>query len=206
MVVGRSSRDESSRGPGRPRSERVNSAILMAALDMLADVGFDRTTMEGVAERAGVSKASLYLRWSSKEDLVVAVVQEFVREITIPDTGTIEGDLLHLMRDAVRVYRGKAGAVMPGLVSALAYDPRLANSLRRIFLKPRRKALRVVLERAVQRGELHEDIDYELALDFLGGPLFYRLLITGAPLDDDFARHLVSAMLNGLRPQGAQGS
>lgn len=193
-----------SRGPGRPRSEKVDSAILMAALDMLAEVGFDRTTMEGVAERAGVSKASLYLRWSSKEDLVVAVVQQFVSEIKIPDTGTIEGDLLHLMRDAVRVYRGKPGAVMPGLVSALAYNPGLADSLRRIFLKPRRTALRVVLERAVRRGELHEGIDYELALDFLGGPLFYRLLITGAPVDGEFARHLVSAMLNGLVPQGAQ--
>lgn len=193
----------SARGIGRPRSEQVDEAILEAGLDLLATAGFDRLTMEGVAARAGVSKATLYLRWSSREDLVVAVVERFVSEIAIPDTGAIEGDLLHLMHDAVRVYRGRAGAVMPGLVSALAYHPRLAESLRRLFLKPRRAALRTVLERGVRRGELREDLDYELALDFLGGPLFYRLLITGGPLDDQLARGVVSALLHWLSARGA---
>lgn len=185
-------------GRGRPRSKRVDEAILEAALEALATVGFDRMSMEGVAELAGVSKSTLYLRWSSKEALVVAVVEWFVSEITIPDTGTLEGDLQQLMHDAVRVYQGRPGAIMPGLVSALAYDPQLAESLRQIFLKPRRAALRTVFERGVRRGELREDLDYELALDFLGGPLFYRLLITGGALDDELARGVVSVMLYGL--------
>jgi AcrR family transcriptional regulator len=181
----------------------VDEAILDAGLDLLATVGFDRTTMEGVAERAGVSKATLYLRWSSKEDLVVAVVDRFVGEITLPDTGTIEGDLLHLMQDAVRVYRGRPGEVMPGLLSALAYRPQLEHALRQVFLEPRQAALQRVLERGVRRGELRANLDYELALDFLGGPLFYRLLVTGGPLDDPLARGVVSAMLYGLASRGA---
>lgn len=189
---------QEARGAGRPRSAEADEAIINAGLDLLATIGFDRMTMEGVAEQAGVSKATLYLRWSSKEDLIVAVIEHFVSEITIPDTGTVEGDLLHLMQDAVRVYSGSLGAVMPGLVSALAYSPRLAKSLREHFLKPRRAALRTVLERAVERGELRDDLDYELALDFIGGPLFYRLLITGGALDDGLSRGVVSTMLRGL--------
>lgn len=188
---------------GRPRSKQADEVILTAALDLLATVGFDRMAMEGVAERAGVGKATLYLRWSSKEELVVAVVERFVSEITLPDTGTIEGDLLHLMHEAVRVYRGRPGDVMPGLVSALAYSPRLADALKDVFLKPRRAALRTVLERGVERGELRKDLDYELALDFLGGPLFYRLLITEGPLDDALAHGVVSTMLHGLSARGA---
>lgn len=204
-MTGRKSDDRTStRGIGRPRSAEVDEAILAAGLDLLATVGFDRMTMEGIAERAGVSKATLYLRWSSTEDLVVAVVGRFVSEISIPDTGSAEGDLLHLVHEAVRVYRGKAGAVMPGLVSALASNPRLADSLRQVFLLPRRAALRSVLERGVRRGELRADLDYELALDFLGGPLFYRLLVTGGPLDDALAGGVVSAMLHGLAARGAQ--
>lgn len=201
MERGRS-RQRVTRGIGRPRSEQVDEAILEAGLDSLAAVGFERMTMEGVAERAGVSKATLYLRWSSKADLVVAVVERFVSEIALPDTGTIEGDLLQLMRAAVRVYRGKAGDVMAGLVSALAHDRRLADSLRQTFLNPRRAALREVLERGVRRGELREDLDYELALDFLGGPLFYRLLITGGPLDDALANGVVAVMLQSLSAPG----
>jgi AcrR family transcriptional regulator len=189
---------QEARGAGRPRSAQADEQIINAALDLLATVGFDRITMEGVAERAGVSKATLYLRWSSKEDLIVTVIGRFVSDITIPDTGAIEGDLLHLMRAAVRVYSGRYGAVMTGLASALAYSPRLAESLREHFLKPRLAALRTVLERAVERGELRDDLDYELALDFLGGPLFYRLLITGGPLDEGLSRGVVSTMLRGL--------
>lgn len=188
------------RGLGRPRSLELDEAILQAGLDQLA-IGFDRMTMEAVAEQAGVSKATLYLRWSTKEDLVVAVVDRFVSDIAIPDTGTIEGDLLHLMRDAVRVYRGRAGLVMPGLLSALAHNERLAETLRRRFLEPRRSALRTVIQRGMRRGELRQDIDYEVTLDFLGGPLFYRLLVTGGSLDDRLVRGVVSVMLHGLSTQ-----
>lgn len=203
MGAGEHENRSGSRGIGRPRSPQVDAAILEAGFDQLAAVGFDRLTMEAVAERAGVSKATLYLRWSTKEDLVVAVVDRFVSEIAIPDSGTVEGDLVHMMEDAVRVYGGRPGAVIPGLLSALAYNKRLAETFRGRFLGPRRTALRTVIDRAVRRGEFPESVDRELALDFLGGPLFYRLLLTGGPLDQRLARDVVSVMLYGLSTRGA---
>lgn len=189
---------ESGSGPGRPRSERATRSILTAALDVMAEDGFEGLTMEGVAERAGVGKATVYRRWSSKPALVRAAVASFVSEIGLPDTGDVREDLLELEREAVAVYRGKPGRLMPGLVSAMALHPELAEAVREDFLRARRGALRTVLERGVERGELRADIDLELALDFLGGPLFYRLLITGGPLNDELAEGVVDVMLQGL--------
>lgn len=185
-------------GRGRPRSERADRAVREATLELLAEHGYGGLTMAGIAERAGVGKTTLYRRYSSPEEAVAGAVEGFVSEITIPDTGTLEGDLLHLMRQAVRVYRGTPGRVMPSLVSAMARDAGLARVVREEFLRSRRAALRAVLERAIRRGELREGIDLELALDVLGGPLFYRLLITGGPIDDDLARGVVKVMLGGV--------
>lgn len=187
-----------SRPAGRPRSERVDRAILGATLALLAEVGWGRMTMEGIARRARVGKAAIYRRWRGLDAVLVAAVERMVSEIAIPDTGTIRGDLLELMRQAVALYGGEAGRIMPGLVSAMAHHEEVARAVRGGFLAPRRAALREVLGRAVARGELRADVDSELALDFLGGPLFYRLLVTGGPLDDELAEGTVEVMLRGL--------
>lgn len=183
---------------GRPRSEEASRAILAATIDSLAEDGFEGLTMEGVAGRAGVGKTTIYRRWSSKEALVRAAVEAFVSGIAIPNSGSVREDLLALEREAVGVYRGKPGRVMPGLVSAMARHPELAASVREDFLRSRRAALRTVLRRGIERGEIREDADLELALDFLGGPLFYRLLVTGGPLDAALAEGVVDVMLHGL--------
>ncbi len=186
------------RAVGRPRSERVHGAILSATLTSLAEDGWSGLSMEGIARRAGVGKAALYRRWKSLEEVVTAAVDEMVSEIEIPDEGSIEADLLELMHQAVALYRGVSGRMMPGLVAAMAQHESVARAVRKGFLAPRRRALGRVLERAVARSELRGDLDHELALDFLGGPLFYRLLITGGPLDDALARGTVDVMLRGL--------
>ena len=170
---------------GRPRDERADRAILAAALGLMAEHGVRDLRMDDVAERAGVGKATIYRRYRSKDDLVTAAVAGLVSEITVPDTGSTRGDLLGLMRRAVKVYRGSVEAgVMPGLVDAMSRDVELARSVREGFLAGRRAALRAVLERGIDRGDLRADLDLELALDVLGGPLFYRLLITGGPIDE----------------------
>jgi len=184
-------------GPGRPRSARVDRAILDATMDLLAADGFDGLTMEGIAERAGVGKATLYRRYKSRTEVVVATVAAFVEEITIPDTGMVEEDLILLEQQAVEVYQGRAGRVLPGLLAAMAASPDVAEAMRTGFLRARRQALATVVERGVARGELREDTNVELALDLLGGPLFYRLLVTGGSLDD-LARGVVRIMLHGM--------
>lgn len=188
--------------PGRPRSEQANQAILQAVLELVAERGYQGLTMEAIAERAGVGKATLYRRWSSPDAVLEAASEAFVREIGVPDTGTIRGDLLALLHGAIQVYRGLPGRVMPGLVSAMAQNPRLASSVREGFLASRRAALRAVVERGIRRGELRPDTDVEITLDLVGGPLMYRLLVTGGPVDDSVAETVVDSVLTGIAARG----
>jgi AcrR family transcriptional regulator len=143
-----------------------------------------------------------YRRHRSKDDLVTAAVAALVdQEIVVPDTGSTRADLLALMREAVELYRGSVpGRLMPNLVSAMAERPELAQVFREGFLIRRRLALTEVLHRGVERGDLRPDIDLELALDLLGGPLFYRLLITGGPLDEQLAEGVTELILRGFAP------
>jgi AcrR family transcriptional regulator len=186
---------------GRPRDERADRAIVTAALELIAEHGVSDLRMDDVADRARVGKATIYRRYRSKDELVTAAVAALVGEITIPDTGSTRDDLLRLMRRAVKLYSGSVEAgVMPGLVDAMSRDAELAHSVRTGFLASRRDALRAVLERGVERGDLRADSDLELALDVLGGPLFYRLLITGGPIDRRLADGVVNLMLRGFAP------
>jgi AcrR family transcriptional regulator len=184
---------------GRPREVRLDGAILAATLELVAEVGIHDFRMDDVAERAGVGKAAIYRRYRSKDELVTATVAALVSEITVPDTGSTREDLLALMCEAVEVYRDpvKAG-VMPSLVGAMPQRPALARAIRGGFLAQRRAALRAVLDRGVARGDLRADLDVELALDVLGGALFYRLLVTGGPIDADLAEGVAELILRGF--------
>ncbi len=165
----------------------------------MAERGAHDLRMEDVADRAGVGKATIYRRHRSKEELITAAVAGLVSEITVPDTGSTRADLLALMRNAVGVYRGSVqAAVMPSLLEAMSRDADLARLVREGFLARRRDALSAVLERGIDRGDLRADLDRELALDVLGGPLFYRLLITGGPIDEQLAEGVVELILRGF--------
>jgi AcrR family transcriptional regulator len=189
------------RSLGRPREERADRAILRATLELIAEHGVGDLRMDGIADRARVGKATIYRRYRSKDELVTAAVAALVSEIEVPDTGSTQGDLLGLMRSAVEVYNGSVeAAAMPSLVDAMSRDVELARAVREGFLAGRRAALRVVLERGVERADLRDDLDFELALDVLGGPLFYRLLVTGGPIDADLARGVVELILRGFAP------
>jgi AcrR family transcriptional regulator len=189
------------RPTGRPRDERADRAILAAALELMAEQGVRDLRVDDVARRAGVGKATIYRRYRSKEELVTATVAQLVSEISLPDTGSTRSDLQALMQNAVRVYSGSLeAAVMPGLVDAMSRDANLARTVREGFLAGRRAALRSVLERGVARGDLSTGLDFELALDVLGGPLFYRLLVTGGPIDERLAQGVAELILRGFAP------
>ena len=196
---------EATAGPGRPRSARADAAILDATLELLAEGGYAALTMEGIADRAGVGKATLYRRWKSPEEVVAAAVATFVEEIRIPDTGSLEEDLRLLMHRAVEVYRGRPGRVLPGLLAAMAASEEVGRAVREHFLDGRRAALATVVDRAVERGELDPAVDVELVLDFLGGPLFYRILVTGGALDDALAGGVVDVVLRGVGQPSSGG-
>jgi AcrR family transcriptional regulator len=189
------------RAIGRPRDARADRAIVEATLELIAEQGVDELCVDDVARRAGVGKAAIYRRYRSKEELVADAVAGLVSEIEVPDAGSTRGDLLELMRQAVAVYSDPiAAGVMPGLLGAVGRDPQLASALRDGFLTGRRAALVEVLERGIRRGDLRRDLDLELALDTLGGALFYRLLVTGGPIDQRLANGVVELILRGFAP------
>ena len=185
--------------PGRTREARADRAISRATLELISERGASGLRIGDVAERAGVGRATIYRRHASKDALIRDVVGTLVSDIETVDTGSIRLDLLELMRAAVRVYCDPliAGA-MPSIVARMHVDPEIADGVQRGMLATRRAALCEILERGVDRGELPDALDYELALDVLAGPLFYRLLITGGPIDEQLARGTVDVLLHGL--------
>jgi len=193
---------EAERQLGRPRDARADRAILEATLELIAERGVYEFRTEDVAARAGVGKGAIYRRYGSKDELVTAAIAGLVNEeIVVPDSGSTGEDLLLLMREAVALYRGSlAGRLMPNLIGAMAQKPELARAVRDGFLAGRRAALSEVLRRGVERGDLRPDLDVELALDVLGGPLFYRLLVTGGPIDEQLAEGVADLILRGFSP------
>jgi AcrR family transcriptional regulator len=193
------SRASSGRAIGRPRETRADQAILAAVLELMAERGVSEVRMNDVAERARVGKAAIYRRYRSRDELIAAAVGALVSEIRVPNTGSTTEDLLALMRDAIEVYGNSVAArAMPSLVEAMSRDPELADAVRSGFLAGRRTALQEVLERGVTRGDLRPDLDFELALDVLAGPLFYRLLVTGGPMDERLAEGVVQLIVQGF--------
>jgi AcrR family transcriptional regulator len=162
--------------------------------------------MDDVASRAGVGKATIYRRYRSKDQLVMDAVGALVSEIEIPDSGSTRDDLLALMREAVELYSDSlAAGLMPTVVDEMSRNAELAAVARDRFLTGRRAALRAVFDRGVRRGDLRRDLDVELALDVLGGPLFYRLMITGGPIDERLAENIVELILRGFAPVAPPG-
>ncbi|HEX6037737.1 TetR/AcrR family transcriptional regulator [Longimicrobium sp.] len=193
-------------GPGRPRSEEAHTAILTASIDLIRDVGYDAVTMEGIAARAGVGKATVYRRWKSREALVVEAIGRIVAAVPDPDTGSTRGDLLALMTATLRMYEDPASAaLLSGLVAAMARSAPIADAVRTGFVGIREEAVRRVLRRGMARGDLRQDVDLELALHLLHGPMFYRFLITGGPVDAALATDCVDTVLRTFAPDGSAG-
>jgi AcrR family transcriptional regulator len=192
------------RGRGRPRSEKAQKAILAAAIELLLEQGLHAVSMDAVAGRAGVSKATIYRWWPSKELLALdALATEW--QVTAPDatrdTGSLRGDLLARLRPWLRQLRDKPyGRVVAGLVATAQADAEFAELYLERFVRPRRDAMRPVLLRAIDRGEISRTVDLEVALDLIYGPIYHRMLHGHAPLDERFARNLVDTILAGIAP------
>lgn len=179
------------RRPGRPRSEDLDLAIEAATLELLVEQGYAGLSVEGVAARAGVGKASIYRRWESKLELVLhSVVHRCQEHVVSPDTGALRSDLLELFGAMLQKYR-RDGAVMRAFVAEQSRHPELARAWRETFLSERRAAMREVLVRAVERGELAADSDLELLGDIGAALFWHRFAVTGAPLSDDLPRRIV---------------
>lgn len=194
-------RDDPPRGPGRPRSQHCRVAALEAAADLLEELPYSSVTIEGIAERAGVSKQTIYKWWGNRAALCMeAYAERTSRLFTMPAPGPARERLTALLTEVCRVLRtDNAGSVVAGFIGEAQTDPELAVEFRDVFIASRRQAAREVLTEGIQRGELRADLDPSLTMDLLYGPVWYRLLLRNAPLDDAFARTVVDHLWPSLR-------
>ena len=168
----------------RPRVEGVREVeILEAALDVLAEVGYDRLTMDAVALRAKASKATLYRRWNGKVALVIDALHHHHQHETtaVVDTGSLRGDL-------IGSYCGSGGltdkpevAAFGAILTAIMRDPEFAAAFRRDVVAPKLAAAKTVFERAIERGEIGPKVDIELLAPALAGIVMHRLILVGEP-------------------------
>lgn len=169
---------ELSRSPGRPRSPEADRAILDAAIDLFVEEGYEGMSMEGVAARAGVGKTTIYRRWESKEDLIVAAIDELIFEVEPLDTGSLRRDLVELLTQLqVVMSSSRAGEVFPRMVPHVAAGTPLGRAYLQGVIGPRFELLRSVLARAAQRGEVPADLDAELVRGLLVGPIIIWKLL-----------------------------
>ncbi|HET7206315.1 MAG TPA: TetR/AcrR family transcriptional regulator [Terriglobales bacterium] len=190
------------RPPGRPRSEEARLAILSASLKVLAKTGFSDFTIEEVAERAAVGKATVYRWWPDKAALVAdAFANSTVSKLHFPDTGSIYTDLSQQMRQLIRVFRSRRGRIVAAILAAGQSEREVLTAFRDRFMMPRRQEAYVTVDRAIARGELRRNIDRDLLLDSLYGPVYMRFLIQHDPLTPEFVDHLCEMVLRGARPQ-----
>ena len=184
-------------GAGRPR-HAVDELIVGAALSRLLDDGYDAMTVEAVAAQAGVAKTTLYRRWPSKEALAVAAVHRLYSDrVLAADTGSLRGDLIALTVASYQFLVTDPGQLLERLLRESGRLPVLRDLIKQTTAA-RRRPYYEVLDRGVQRGELPANIDPDLVVDLTLGPLWTRVLITGANVSEAFARAVVDAVLNGV--------
>ena len=202
-------------GRGRPRDRAVDQRVLRAAWGLLHAGGYAALNVDDVAERAAVAKTTLYRRWPTKDRLAVAVAAEELGEVPIPDTGDLCGDLTEFVAalaaslNRVRMSGHSGGGASAGLaaelVAAAARHPDIGELVRAGFAQ-RHALARARLQRAVEREGLRPDLDHGLLIDQLAGPVYYRILITGAPADREYAERLVEAVLDSAFTAKEQGA
>jgi AcrR family transcriptional regulator len=184
---------------GRPRSSEVDRAIIQATMSLLLEVGYENLTMAGVAHRAGVSTATLYRRYESKDALVSGVVATLKDELDRhEETGSLADDIRAMADEGCAAFASEAGQLLRSLIGEVQRNPELADAVRNQVIVHRREKVRRIIQAAVDRGEIPQPVDADVALDMIGGPFIFRALLTGEALGPDFAENLTTLALRML--------
>jgi AcrR family transcriptional regulator len=193
---------------GRPMDATRDADILDAALDVLAEEGYDGMTVDMVAARAKAGKATLYRRWPSKTELVLDAVACMKKPgpdyDQLPDTGTLRGDMIALIKPMSIKDGERKARVMAGLVSMLSRNPELADAANEAIVAPRARVNTMLLRRAIERGEISADVDIESLALVSSAMVSYRSLILQKPVDRAFLIRIIDSILLpavGLRHQ-----
>lgn len=187
------------RNLGRPRDASVDSAIVQAVLGVLDEVGLAAMSMDAVAARAGVGKATIYRRWSSKEDMVIDAIASLVAAVEVPETDDIRTDLITLL-ERLRVFMSemKGGSIFPWLIAEVAAGTEVGRHYAEAVILPRRAMIAQVIGHAVEIGTLRPDLDVQLAVDMITGPAILRKMIQPMRrVDEKWEERLVDSLLVG---------
>jgi AcrR family transcriptional regulator len=175
---------------GRKRDHSRDSDILDAALDVLAETGYEGMTVDMVAARAKAGKATLYRRWPSKPELVLDAVAclkpSMVDLDDLPDTGTLRGDLVAMIKPPTIRDGERKLKIMAGIVSMISRNPELAETAREALVEPRAAVNRILFQRAIDRGEIAADVDVERLIMISPAMVAYRVLMLRTPVDREF--------------------
>jgi AcrR family transcriptional regulator len=180
---------------GRPRDPSRDEAIIDATVDLLVRDGYDLLSMEGVAAAAGVGKATVYRRWSSKAELVIDAMATIKPALDSIDTGTLDGDVELMIAVSCSPLSQRVSEVMVSVCSALPREPELLTAFRTRFTEPRIAIITEMLARARRRGELGPEIDIALAASLVPSLMLQRALMTGKPAGRTYAEQIAGSVL-----------
>ena len=178
----------------------MRTAVLDATSALLAEVGYDQLSVDEVASRAGVHKTTVYRRWPTKPQLIAEAAHlQAAANVPIPDTGTLLGDLQTLAREVAANIGSEGGARQARTIVAAAASSDELTGVMHAFWARRLDAAAVIVERAVDRGEVPATINPTLITEAVVGPIWLRLLLTGETVDDDFADEIAAFVTVGAR-------
>lgn len=184
---------------GRPRSAAVQEAAVIAAIDLLAEDGYTRMTMEGVATRARAAKTTIYRRWSSKLELVLDVVALWWDQVEVTVTGDARAELLSLYRSMSEVYTTtRVGHALAAVIAEVGRNPELADTVRQALIYPRRQQAIDVLLRGMERGDIRALDHPEDTVDLLLGLIYYRMFVVGYPPRPEDGERIIDTLLQGV--------
>ncbi len=188
------------RAPGRPRNTAHSDAAKTAALDLLQEHGYSAINMETISQRTGIARQTLYRRWPHKRALILDAFADHADQLPdLPDSGDLETDLRALLRATITRFNSACGATNRAFVAEGLQDPSVMEELRERHFSKRRRQAATLFQRARTRGESLAGDDQTLT-DLLLGPLWYRLLMQHAPLDDAFADAVAAFVTHSARP------
>jgi len=188
---------------GRPPTADTAERVLTAALELIARDGYAGLTLNALAARAGVAKTTILRRWGSKAAVAAAAVERLaLHSVDLPESGTLRGDLNALQEKAVAVFTDGDGGFVPRLIRESGHHPEIADLLHTV-IHTRRLAYHRILGRAIARGELDPDVDQDMIIDMLIGPIWTRLLITRDPITDGLIEEIVDVIIRAYPPPAA---
>ncbi|WP_106767397.1 TetR/AcrR family transcriptional regulator [Paenibacillus faecalis] len=187
---------------GRPRSAESKDAILNATVELLEKNGYSALTIEGVAAAAGVSKATIYRWWSNKTMLVMdAFLMLLTPQVKLNENASVRENFMNQLKGMAKVFNSTLGRSMLYVISGSESDSEVVETFMSQYLIPRRTEAKRILENGIEHGELRPNIDYDIVLDMIYGPLYFHVLIHKKKLDDSYIETFIEYILKTVQPE-----